>query len=82
MTTQAQMTRHRSATVEPLQHDKPVALRLTTSENTRLWGGARQEGRSASNFARMIHLMGMEQFEKHGRIVLGQADTGATTEQR
>ena len=76
MTTPAHQTRHRSATVEPLMHAKPIPLRLTGEELERAWAGAQHEGRSASNFIRMIHNMGMEQYAKHGRIVLGHNDIG------
>ena len=79
MTTPAHQTRHRSATVEPLMHAKPIPLRLTGEELERAWAGAQHEGRSASNFIRMIHNMGMEQYAKHGRIVLGHHDTGTAT---
>lgn len=71
MTTQAHQTRHRSATVEPLVHDKQIALRLTNGERLAVQSGASNEGRSQSNFARMIHLMGMEMYEHLGRIELG-----------
>ncbi|MDR3016465.1 MULTISPECIES: hypothetical protein [Delftia] len=71
MTTPAHQTRHRSATVEPLVHDKQIALRLTNGERHAVQGGASHEGRSQSNFARMIHLMGMELYEHLGRIELG-----------
>lgn len=71
MTTQAHQTRHRSATVEPLVHDKQIALRLTNGERQAVQSCASHEGRSQSNFARMIHLMGMEMYEYLGRIELG-----------
>lgn len=80
MTTPAHQTRHRSATVEALVHSKPIPLRLTEDERQRAWAGAQHEGRSASNFVRMIHNMGMEQYAKHGRILLGPADTGTPVE--
>lgn len=71
MTTPAHQTRHRSATVEPLLHARPIPLRLTETEHQRTWSHAAIEGRSASNFARMIHLMGMELYEYLGRVELG-----------
>ncbi|MFC4923863.1 hypothetical protein [Delftia deserti] len=82
MTTQAHQTRHRSATVEPLVHDKQIALRLTHGERQAVQGCATREGRSQSNFARMIHLMGMEMYEHLGRIELGTLQRGAAAEQR
>lgn len=71
MTTQARQTRYGSATVETLVHDKQIALRLTNGERQDVQTCASQEGRSQSNFARMIHLMGMEMYEYLGRIELG-----------
>lgn len=45
MTTQANHTRHRSATVEPLMYSKRIPLGLTGEELEHAWAGAQQEGR-------------------------------------
>lgn len=36
---------------EPIQHDKPIALRLPASERTEVFTCAGEEGRSASSLA-------------------------------
>lgn len=53
-----------SSEVDPVQHDKPIALRLTESERQRTLRFARGEDRSASNFARFIYLRGLADYER------------------
>lgn len=50
--------------VQPLRHDKPIALRLTDSDRLRTITLAHTEGRSASNFARQMFLRGLAEFER------------------
>lgn len=70
MSTNAQITRHRSGAVGRLEHEKPIALRLMPAERLEALEKAAAEDRSASNFARLIYLMGMEQYKQRGRIEL------------
>ncbi|QXZ10256.1 hypothetical protein KUF54_03075 [Comamonas sp. Y33R10-2] len=70
MTTTQQSTRSRSATLDGLCIDKPIPLRLTASERDEALQAADEQGRSASNFARLIYRMGMQQFRRTGRIQL------------
>lgn len=70
MTTAAQLTRHHSASVDRLVHEKPIALRLDKQELADAHAQAKAQGRSSSNFARLIHLMGMAEFRRRGRIEL------------
>ena len=48
----------------PLLHDKPIPLRLTEDERNRTLQHAADEGRSASNFARLMFLRGMADYER------------------
>lgn len=74
MTTQAQLTRKHSASAERLVHEKPIALRLEKQELALAHELAKAEGRSSSNFCRLIHLMGMAEYRRRGRIVLTADD--------
>jgi hypothetical protein len=80
MSTTAQMTRHRSGTLGRLEHEKPIALRLLPAERQEALNTADAEGRSASNFARLIYLMGMEQYKQRGRIELAPATVAKVCE--
>lgn len=48
---------------QPLRHDKPIALRLTDEERRKAFECAQADGRSASNFARLMFLRGLADFE-------------------
>lgn len=74
MTTSAQLTRKYSGSVERLVHEKPIALRLEKHELQAAHDKAKAEGRSSSNFCRLIHLMGMAEYHRRGRIELTAAD--------
>ncbi len=74
MTTTAQLTRKHSGSVERLVHEKPIPLRLAKNELAEAHDKARAEGRSSSNFCRLIHLMGMARYRELGRVELGAAD--------
>lgn len=74
MTTAAQLTRHHSASVDRLVHEKPIALRLEKQELADAHAQAKAQGRSSSNFARLIHLMGMAEYRRRGCIELPAAD--------
>ena len=75
MTTSAQLTRKHSGSVERLVHEKPIALRLEKHELHEAHDRAKAEGRSSSNFCRLIHLMGMAEYRRRGRIELAVANT-------
>jgi len=66
--------KHSGAT-ERLVHEKPIALRLEKHELQEAHDRAKAEGRSSSNFCRLIHLMGMAEYRRRGRIELAVADT-------
>lgn len=70
MTTTAHMTRHRSATVGPLEHKRPIALRLQTSELEEAHKTSDALDRSASNFTRLVYLMGMQVHRRTGLLRL------------
>lgn len=70
MTTSAQLTRHHSGSLERLVHEKPIALRLESHELKDAQDKAKAEGRSYSNFCRVIHLMGMAEYKRRGRLEL------------
>lgn len=74
MTTSAQLTRKHSGSVERLVHEKPIALRLEKHELEDAHAKAKAEGRSSSNFCRLIHLMGMAEYRRKGRIELAATD--------
>lgn len=74
MTTSAQLTRKHSGSVERLMHEKPIALRLEKRELEEAHAKAKAEGRSSSNFARMVYLMGMAEYRRKGRIELAAED--------
>lgn len=74
MTTAAQLTRKHSGSVERLVHEKPIALRLEKRELQDAHDMAKAEGRSSSNFCRLINLMGMAEYKRRGRIELTAAD--------
>lgn len=73
-TTSAQLTRKHSGSVARLVHEKPIALRLEKHELEEAHEKAKAEGRSSSNFARMVYLMGMAEYRRKGRIELTAAD--------
>lgn len=75
--TAAQLTRKHSGSVERLVHEKPIALRLEKHELQEAHDKASHEGRSSSNFCRLIHLMGMAEYRRRGRIELTAADVMA-----
>lgn len=75
--TPAHLTRKHSGSVERLVHEKPIPLRLAEKELTEAHDKARAEGRSASNFCRLIHLMGMARYREVGRVELSAADIAA-----
>lgn len=77
MTTSAQLTRKHSSSVERLVHEKPIALRLEKRELQDAHDMAKAEGRSSSNFCRLIYLMGVAEFRRRGRIELTAADIAA-----
>ena len=71
MTTAAQRTLHQSARSDKrLVNDKPIALRLEKAELSEAHAAAESQGRSSSNFARLIYLMGMSVYRETGRIEL------------
>ena len=70
MTTTAHMTRHRSATVGRLEHERPIALRLQKPELEEAHKTSDALDRSASNFARLIYLMGMQLHRRTGLLRL------------
>ena len=70
MTTTAHMTRHRSATVGRLEHERPIALRLQKTELEEAHQKSDELDRSASNFARLIYLMGMQLHRRTGLLRL------------
>lgn len=74
MTTPAQLTRRHSGALDRLVHEKPIALRLEKQELATAHAKAKAEGRSSSNFARLIHLMGMAEYRRRGRIEVPAAD--------
>lgn len=80
MTTTAQMTRHHSGTVGRLENEKPIALRLLPEEREEALATAAAQGRSASNFARLIYLMGMERYKERGQIELAPATVAKACE--
>lgn len=80
MSTTAQMTRHHSGTVGRLENEKPIALRLLPEERQEALGEAKAQGRSASNFARLIYLMGMEQYKQRGQIELAHTTVAKACE--
>jgi hypothetical protein len=49
---------------DPVLHDKPIALRLTEGERQRTLHYAQRDGRSASNFARLLFLRGLADYER------------------
>ena len=75
--TPAHLTRKHSGSVERLVHEKPIALRLETHELQEAHAKAKAEGRSSSNFCRLIYLMGVAEFRRRGRIELTAADIAA-----
>lgn len=75
--TPAALTRKHSGSVERLAHEKPIALRLQERELSEAHEKAKAEGRSSSNFCRLIHLMGMAEYRRRGRIELTAADVAA-----
>lgn len=79
MTTTAHFTRHRSGTLDGLVNDKPIALRLPREELAQAHAYADAEGRSSSNFARLVFLMGMQVYREHGRLSMPVAATATTT---
>lgn len=79
MTTPAYLTRRRSGTLDGLVNDKPIALRLPKDELAAAHACADAEGRSASNFARLIHLMGMQMYREHGRLSMPVTATTTAT---
>lgn len=74
MTTSANLTRRHSAALGGLVNDKPIALRLEQKELEEAHKLAKAEGRSSSNFARMVYLMGVAEYRRKGRIELAAED--------
>lgn len=56
-----------------LVNEAPIAMRLAPAEKERTQQYAAQEGRSLGNFARLVYLKGLDQYEAE------RARTGAAT---
>lgn len=66
-------TSARTLAAQPLRHDKPIALRLTDEERERTFKCAQADGRSASNFARLMYLRALAEYEREQTHTPSQA---------